>query len=156
MFFYSAQIHLRKVLNRVHTDLYKVESKASKTFSLGKMLIIPLKGQQGSNTANPGSATNAALALSADLLCHRLHLYWLLPSQPLPITSLRIISLLPSTVASQVMFCLNFNSCRAIKYNLRQVLRLIAKVAQMLYSLILPNPSHGALNLFCKILPRPW
>lgn len=27
MFFYSAQIHLRKVLNRVHTDLYKVESK---------------------------------------------------------------------------------------------------------------------------------
>lgn len=26
MFFYSAQIHLRKVLNRVHTDLYKVES----------------------------------------------------------------------------------------------------------------------------------
>ncbi|KAJ5752177.1 hypothetical protein N7520_009094 [Penicillium odoratum] len=25
MFFYSAQIHLRKVLNRVHTDLYKVE-----------------------------------------------------------------------------------------------------------------------------------
>jgi hypothetical protein len=27
MFFYSAQIHLRKVLNRVHTDLYKVDSK---------------------------------------------------------------------------------------------------------------------------------
>jgi hypothetical protein len=27
MFFYSAQIHLRKVLNRVHTDLYKAESK---------------------------------------------------------------------------------------------------------------------------------
>ena len=27
MFFYSAQIHLRKVLNRVHTDLYKVESE---------------------------------------------------------------------------------------------------------------------------------
>lgn len=25
MFYYSAQIHLRKVLNRVHTDLYKVE-----------------------------------------------------------------------------------------------------------------------------------
>lgn len=29
MFFYSAQIHLRKVLNRVHTDLYKVESEFS-------------------------------------------------------------------------------------------------------------------------------
>ena len=27
MFFYSAQIHLRKILNRVHTDLYKVDSK---------------------------------------------------------------------------------------------------------------------------------
>lgn len=27
MFYYSAQIHLRKVLNRVHTDLYKAESK---------------------------------------------------------------------------------------------------------------------------------
>ncbi|PWY70420.1 C6 finger domain protein [Aspergillus heteromorphus CBS 117.55] len=27
MFFYCAQIHLRKVLNRVHTDLYKVESQ---------------------------------------------------------------------------------------------------------------------------------
>ncbi|KAF5855048.1 hypothetical protein ETB97_010200 [Aspergillus alliaceus] len=27
MFFYSAQIYLRKILNRVHTDLYKVESK---------------------------------------------------------------------------------------------------------------------------------
>lgn len=27
MLYYSAQIHLRKVLNRVHTDLYKVESK---------------------------------------------------------------------------------------------------------------------------------
>lgn len=26
MLFYSAQIHLRKVLNRVHTDLYKVDS----------------------------------------------------------------------------------------------------------------------------------
>jgi hypothetical protein len=27
MLFYSAQIHLRKVLNRVHTDLYKVEKQ---------------------------------------------------------------------------------------------------------------------------------
>jgi hypothetical protein len=27
MFYYSAQIHLRKALNRVHTDLYKAESK---------------------------------------------------------------------------------------------------------------------------------
>ncbi|GFF44604.1 C6 finger domain protein, putative [Aspergillus udagawae] len=47
MFFYSAQIYLRKVLNRVHTDLYKVER------------------QQGSNNANPGSATNAAGSASA-------------------------------------------------------------------------------------------
>ncbi|KAJ5707323.1 hypothetical protein N7488_007124 [Penicillium malachiteum] len=30
MLFYSAQIHLRKVLNRVHTDLYKVEKKREK------------------------------------------------------------------------------------------------------------------------------
>ena len=29
MFYYSAQIHLRKVLNRVHTDLYKAESECS-------------------------------------------------------------------------------------------------------------------------------
>ena len=29
MYYYSAQIHLRKVLNRVHTDLYKAESKSS-------------------------------------------------------------------------------------------------------------------------------
>jgi hypothetical protein len=29
MFFYHAQIHLRKILNRIHTDLYKVESKIS-------------------------------------------------------------------------------------------------------------------------------
>jgi hypothetical protein len=42
MFFYSSQIHLRKVLNRVHTDLYKVESKAPKTISPGRPLIIPL------------------------------------------------------------------------------------------------------------------
>jgi hypothetical protein len=27
MYYYSAQIHLRKVLNRVHTDLYKAESE---------------------------------------------------------------------------------------------------------------------------------
>ncbi|RDW90849.1 putative C6 finger domain protein [Aspergillus mulundensis] len=27
MFFYSTQIHLRKILNRVHTDLYKVDKK---------------------------------------------------------------------------------------------------------------------------------
>lgn len=30
MMFYSAQIHLRKVLNRVHTDLYKVEKEGIK------------------------------------------------------------------------------------------------------------------------------
>ena len=34
MFFYSAQIHLRKVLNRVHTDLYKVESKILSRFAM--------------------------------------------------------------------------------------------------------------------------
>ncbi|RAL15067.1 putative C6 finger domain protein [Aspergillus homomorphus CBS 101889] len=33
MFFYSAQIHLRKVLNRVHTDLYKVERKGESRWS---------------------------------------------------------------------------------------------------------------------------
>ncbi|KAJ5552752.1 hypothetical protein N7494_002130 [Penicillium frequentans] len=33
MFFYSAQIHLRKVLNRVHTDLYKVEKANEKRWS---------------------------------------------------------------------------------------------------------------------------
>jgi hypothetical protein len=38
MFYYSSQIHLRKVLNRVHTDLYKVESKAPKTWP-GKPLM---------------------------------------------------------------------------------------------------------------------
>lgn len=32
MFFYSAQIHLRKVLNRVHTHLYKADSKHSWIF----------------------------------------------------------------------------------------------------------------------------
>ncbi|KAF4236882.1 hypothetical protein CNMCM8980_002701 [Aspergillus fumigatiaffinis] len=45
MFFYSSQIHLRKFLNRVHTDLYKVER------------------QQGSNNAaGSASAVNAAIA----------------------------------------------------------------------------------------------
>ncbi|KAE8353071.1 C6 finger domain protein [Aspergillus coremiiformis] len=33
MFFYSAQIHLRKVLNRVHTDLYKVEKQGQTHWS---------------------------------------------------------------------------------------------------------------------------
>ena len=33
MFFYSAQIHLRKVLNRVHTDLYKVEKQGETRWS---------------------------------------------------------------------------------------------------------------------------
>jgi hypothetical protein len=42
MFFYSAQIHLRKVLNRVHTDLYKVQSKTPEIIPPGKQLIIPL------------------------------------------------------------------------------------------------------------------
>ncbi|KAF7139663.1 hypothetical protein CNMCM5793_007262 [Aspergillus hiratsukae] len=47
MFFYSAQIHLRKVLNRVHTDLYKVDR------------------EQNSTAVNPGIATNAAGSASA-------------------------------------------------------------------------------------------
>lgn len=29
MMYYLVQIHLRKVLNRIHTDLYKAESKTS-------------------------------------------------------------------------------------------------------------------------------
>lgn len=33
MLFYSAQIHLRKVLNRVHTDLYKVEKQGQQRWS---------------------------------------------------------------------------------------------------------------------------
>lgn len=33
MFFYSAQIHLRKVLNRVHTDFYKVEKQGETRWS---------------------------------------------------------------------------------------------------------------------------
>ena len=33
MWFYSAQIHLRKVLNRVHTDLYKVEKQGQTCWS---------------------------------------------------------------------------------------------------------------------------
>lgn len=33
MMFYSAQIHLRKVLNRVHTDLYKVEKPGQNRWS---------------------------------------------------------------------------------------------------------------------------
>jgi hypothetical protein len=33
MLFYSAQIHLRKVLNRVHTDLYKVEEHGKTRWS---------------------------------------------------------------------------------------------------------------------------
>ncbi|KAJ5144493.1 hypothetical protein N7526_002001 [Penicillium atrosanguineum] len=33
MMFYSAQIHLRKVLNRVHTDLYKVEKQSQTRWS---------------------------------------------------------------------------------------------------------------------------
>ena len=33
MLFYSAQIHLRKVINRVHTDLYKVEKQGQTRWS---------------------------------------------------------------------------------------------------------------------------
>ena len=34
MLYYSAQVHLRKALNQVHTALYKAESEY--TFSLGE------------------------------------------------------------------------------------------------------------------------
>ncbi|EAW06308.1 putative C6 finger domain protein [Aspergillus clavatus NRRL 1] len=51
MFFYSAQIHLRKVLNRVHTDLYKVEKQA--------------QGAHGTNAANNSSVAGSASAVNA-------------------------------------------------------------------------------------------
>lgn len=38
MFFYSAQIHLRKVLNRVHTDLYKADKSKGKFKSINRIL----------------------------------------------------------------------------------------------------------------------
>ncbi|KAL2834499.1 hypothetical protein BDW59DRAFT_48228 [Aspergillus cavernicola] len=40
MFFYSAQIHLRKVLNRVHTDLYKVEKQGETRWSSNVQEIL--------------------------------------------------------------------------------------------------------------------
>jgi hypothetical protein len=42
MFFYSAQIHLRKVLNRVHTDLYKGGSMLIDVHSIKRALLICL------------------------------------------------------------------------------------------------------------------
>ncbi|KAF9882540.1 hypothetical protein FE257_007501, partial [Aspergillus nanangensis] len=42
MFFYSAQIHLRKVLNRVHTDLYKVEKQGQTRWSSSVQKILSM------------------------------------------------------------------------------------------------------------------
>ncbi|KAL2872284.1 putative C6 finger domain protein [Aspergillus lucknowensis] len=42
MFFYSAQIHLRKVLNRVHTDLYKVEKQGETRWSTNVQEILSM------------------------------------------------------------------------------------------------------------------
>ncbi|KAL4778400.1 hypothetical protein BJX76DRAFT_144652 [Aspergillus varians] len=42
MFFYSAQIHLRKVLNRVHTDLYKVEKQGETRWSSNVQEILSM------------------------------------------------------------------------------------------------------------------
>ncbi|KAI9927385.1 hypothetical protein MW887_002997 [Aspergillus wentii] len=42
MFFYSAQIHLRKVLNRVHTDLYKVEKVGQNRWSSNVQEILSM------------------------------------------------------------------------------------------------------------------
>lgn len=40
MFFYSAQIHLRKVLNQIHTDLYKAsDSKHLSVIGLLRVLL---------------------------------------------------------------------------------------------------------------------
>ncbi|EYE97356.1 putative C6 finger domain protein [Aspergillus ruber CBS 135680] len=45
MFFYSAQIHLRKVLNRVHTDLYKVEKQGQTRWSSNVQEILSMNLQ---------------------------------------------------------------------------------------------------------------
>ncbi|KKA18870.1 clr-1 [Rasamsonia emersonii CBS 393.64] len=42
MFFYSAQIHLRKVLNRVHTDLYKAEKKGQTRWSFNVLEVLSM------------------------------------------------------------------------------------------------------------------
>ncbi|THC89533.1 hypothetical protein EYZ11_011022 [Aspergillus tanneri] len=42
MFFYSAQIHLRKVLNCVHTDLYKVEKQGQNRWSSNVLEILSM------------------------------------------------------------------------------------------------------------------
>lgn len=40
MYYYMAQIHLRKALNRVHTDLYKAESKYFYFMQLGFLFYL--------------------------------------------------------------------------------------------------------------------
>ncbi|KAJ9319696.1 transcriptional regulator family: Fungal Specific TF [Paecilomyces variotii] len=42
MFYYSAQIHLRKVLNRVHTDLYKAEKKGQSQWSSSVQEVLSM------------------------------------------------------------------------------------------------------------------
>ncbi|CEL01496.1 hypothetical protein ASPCAL01078 [Aspergillus calidoustus] len=40
MFFYHAQIHLRKILNRIHTDLYKVEKRGQTRWSINIQEVL--------------------------------------------------------------------------------------------------------------------
>lgn len=48
MYFYSAQVHLQKVLNRVHMELYRVESMYNATLIPSMMLNISQgKGKSG-------------------------------------------------------------------------------------------------------------
>ena len=66
MLFYSAQIHLRKVLNRVHTDLYKVESEYSmKCRQRCLDLILTTATEQGQTRWS--SNVQEALSMNLDL-----------------------------------------------------------------------------------------
>lgn len=63
MFYYSAQVHLRKVLNRVHTDLYKAPSMP--TPSLSTLIVsshltrVLLQNKVKSNGPRPCRASSA-------------------------------------------------------------------------------------------------
>ncbi|KAH1641242.1 hypothetical protein KXX16_003583 [Aspergillus fumigatus] len=66
MFFYSAQIYLRKFLNRVHTDLYKVDrnrgpnkaTNAAGSASAVKAAIAAITANPSSNTTTTTSSSN--------------------------------------------------------------------------------------------------
>ncbi|KAJ5143167.1 uncharacterized protein N7515_001954 [Penicillium bovifimosum] len=70
MLFYSAQIHLRKVLNRVHTDLYKVEKQGQTRWSSTVQSALSLnldlwrsslpRSMQWEETDPPANEINAA------------------------------------------------------------------------------------------------